>query len=99
MAVVFATRLMPFVSFDAVSYAAGLTPLAFWRFAVATLVGVAPASFVLAHFGAEMLSAEARRIELAALALGVVVLLPVLVRAVILWRRKRRTGRPPAEAG
>lgn len=99
MAVVFATRLMPFVSFDAVSYAAGLTPLAFWRFAVATLLGIAPMSFVLAHFGAEMLSAEARRIELAALALGVVVLLPVVVTAVLRWRRQRRTRHPSAGAG
>lgn len=35
MAVIFATRLMPFLSFDVVSYAAGLTPLKAWRFVVA----------------------------------------------------------------
>ncbi len=38
MAIVFATRLMPFLSFDVVSYAAGLTPLKAWRFGVATFL-------------------------------------------------------------
>lgn len=99
MAIVFATRLMPFVSFDIVSYAAGLTPLSVWRFALATLAGIVPASFLLAHFGEEMVSADARRIGLAALALGVVVLLPVVVRMVLRWRAERRTRRPPAGAG
>ena len=68
MAAVFASRLLPFISFDLVSYAAGLTPLAPWRFAVATLAGIIPASFVLTHFGGEMASADARRITLAVLA-------------------------------
>ena len=50
-ATVFASRLMPFISFDLISYAAGLSVLHFWRFALATLAGIAPASFLLAHFG------------------------------------------------
>lgn len=37
MLIVFLSRLVPFISFDAVSYVAGLTPLTFCRFAVATL--------------------------------------------------------------
>ena len=36
MLIVFASRLIPFISFDAVSYAAGLTCLSFSRFACAT---------------------------------------------------------------
>ena len=52
--VVFIARLLPFLSFDAVSYAAGLTQLTMMRFAVATMAGMIPASFLLAHFGAEM---------------------------------------------
>ena len=36
MTIVFASRLLPFVSFDLVSYAAGLTVLKSWRFALAT---------------------------------------------------------------
>ena len=56
---VFITRLMPFVSFDALSYAAGRTPLSVRRYALATLAGLPPASFLLAHFGAELASANA----------------------------------------
>lgn len=52
-ATVLASRLMPFVSFDMISYAAGLSRLHAWRFALATLAGIIPASFLLAHFGGE----------------------------------------------
>ncbi|MFQ5467240.1 MAG: TVP38/TMEM64 family protein [Kiloniellaceae bacterium] len=98
MATVFLTRLMPFISFDIVSYAAGLTSLAPWRFAVATLAGIIPASFLLAHFGTEMASADTRGIMMAALALGAVTGLPLLGKA--LWTRHviRRTRRPLAGA-
>ncbi len=92
MAIVFVSRLLPFISFDVVSYAAGLTPLSFWRFAVATLAGIVPASFVLAHFGAEMVSADERRIAIAALALGAVTGIPIAVTIVRSRRRKRSAG-------
>lgn len=81
MAVVFATRLMPFLSFDIISYAAGLTPLRTWRFAVATLLGIIPASFLLAHFGDELASGDGRRAGLTVLALGFITLLPVAWKA------------------
>lgn len=45
------SRLMPFISFDLVSYAAGITALSYGRFLMATAVGILPASFLLAHFG------------------------------------------------
>jgi uncharacterized membrane protein YdjX (TVP38/TMEM64 family) len=76
---VFASRLMPFISFDIVSYAAGLSRLHFWRFAVATLAGIVPASFVLAHFGNEAVSGETGRAAWAAVGLGALTLTPLLV--------------------
>jgi uncharacterized membrane protein YdjX (TVP38/TMEM64 family) len=88
MAAVFASRLLPFVSFDLVSYAAGLTPLTAWRFAVATLAGIIPASFLLAHFGGEMATADARRITVAVLALGAVTLVPIVAK--LLFDRYRK---------
>lgn len=81
MIVVFASRLVPFISFDVVSYAAGLTALSWWRFAVATLAGIAPASFLLAHVGGEMATGESDRIMYAVLALGLVTLVPVAVHS------------------
>lgn len=97
MAIVFATRLMPFLSFDLVSYAAGLTPIALWRFAAATLLGIAPASFLLAHFGEEFATADARRVGVAVIALGTITLVPVVVKSWLDWRRRRRLrgARPP----
>lgn len=93
MAIVFFSRLLPFISFDVVSYAAGLTALKFWRFAVATLAGIVPASFFLAHLGAEMVSANERRIAIAALALGLVTGIPIVVQIVRSRRRKHSEDR------
>jgi uncharacterized membrane protein YdjX (TVP38/TMEM64 family) len=75
---VFASRLMPFVSFDMISYAAGLSRLHVWRFALATLAGIIPASFLLAHFGGEAVSGELGRATWAVLGLGLVTGLPLL---------------------
>ena len=93
MVIVFVTRLMPFISFDIVSYAAGLTPLAMWRFAIATLAGIVPASFLLAHFGDEMASMDSRRTTVAILALGVITLVPVAVKLLLDQRRARNRKR------
>lgn len=89
MAVVFVSRLLPFVSFDLMSYAAGLTPLKPWRFALATLAGIVPASFLLAHFGGEMASLDPRRITYAVLALGAVTLVPLVIVALRSWWSRR----------
>ncbi len=97
MAIVFATRLMPFISFDIVSYAAGLTPLSWWRFAVATLAGIIPASFLLAHFGGEMASLDGGRIMTAVIALGAITLVPVAVKLLIDRRRARKDKRTTDE--
>jgi uncharacterized membrane protein YdjX (TVP38/TMEM64 family) len=44
-------RLIPVVSFDAVSYAAGLTPISFWGFFLATGIGQLPATIVYSWLG------------------------------------------------
>lgn len=82
MGIVFVSRLLPFISFDLISYAAGLTVLSFWRFALATLAGIAPASLFLAHLGREMTSGEAERFLYAALALGLLTAIPIVVKLV-----------------
>jgi uncharacterized membrane protein YdjX (TVP38/TMEM64 family) len=90
MALVFVSRLLPFISFDIVSYAAGLTALSLWRFSVATLFGVLPTSFLLAHFGGEMGTGELDRILYAVLALGLLTAVPL----VGYWLRERLRARP-----
>jgi uncharacterized membrane protein YdjX (TVP38/TMEM64 family) len=93
MGLVFVSRLLPFISFDIVSYGAGLTVLSFWRFAIATLVGIAPTSFLLTHFGKEMGTGETNRILIAVLLLGSLTLLPIAVKLLRGWRARRRLAR------
>lgn len=89
MAVVFVSRLLPFVSFDAVSYAAGLTPLAFWRFALATVVGISPVSFMLTYAGEELGTANLATISLVLIVLVALPLAAPLVRALVQAVRNR----------
>ena len=44
-------RLLPFVSFDIVSYAAGLSGMSFWGFFIATGLGQTPATLVYSYVG------------------------------------------------
>lgn len=90
---VFVSRLLPFVSFDLVSYGAGLTPIKTWRFALATLLGLIPVSFLLAHFGGEMAGAEMNQAMTVLLLIGLLVAVPVAVRII----RSRRGREPDAE--
>ena len=85
---VLASRLMPFVSFDMISYAAGLSQLHAWRFALATLAGILPASFLLAHFGGAAVSGDLGRATWAVLGLGLVTGLPLLWVAI-----RRKSGK------
>ncbi|WP_038014614.1 TVP38/TMEM64 family protein [Terasakiella pusilla] len=80
MGIVFISRLLPFVSFDIVSYAAGLSSISAWRFAIATLAGIIPASFLLAHFGEEFSSFNTERIVISVLVLGCIMALPVAIK-------------------
>lgn len=44
-------RLLPFISFDIISYAAGLTSMGFWSFFIATGIGQLPATLVYSYIG------------------------------------------------
>ena len=78
---VFFSRLLPFVSFDAMSYAAGLSRLHFWRFTVATFAGILPASFLLAHVGSAAMEGGYSGTEWVVLGLGLATALPILLIA------------------
>jgi len=80
MLIVFFTRLAPFISFDVISYAAGLTKLTFGRFILATLMGIIPISFILAHLGSEVENGEMKSIAIALLLLGFFTLIPLIIK-------------------
>lgn len=90
--IVFISRLLPFISFDIVSYAAGLTEIAWWRFTLATTFGIIPASFLLAHFGGEMATGDASRIATSVLALGTLTLIPIVAKVIWSHHKNRKGG-------
>ena len=57
--IVFLSRLVPVVSFDVVSYGAGLTKVSFRMFCLATFFGMLPLTFLYTYFGASMMDAPA----------------------------------------
>lgn len=85
---VLVARLLPVVSFDIVSYAAGLTRMGFWRFMLATVIGMAPATFIYAYLGE-----QAPQYVQVLLAVFGVVIVGAVVAAVL--RRKRQGKRVP----
>ena len=52
--VIFLSRLVPFVSFDLVSYGAGLTAMSLGAFALASGLGMIPLSFLYVWFGSAL---------------------------------------------
>lgn len=88
--IVFVSRLLPFLSFDLISYAAGLSALHFWRFAIATLAGIIPASFFLAHMGAIAMTGDSESVLWTIAVLGVVSGLSLIAALV---SKKRKSGR------
>ncbi|MGE0231579.1 MAG: TVP38/TMEM64 family protein [Flavobacteriaceae bacterium] len=85
---VLTSRLVPFISFDVVSYAAGLSRLHLWRFFVATLAGIIPASFLLAHFGDTAINGSVEAAAWAAVGLGVATAAPLILGAARAAKRK-----------
>jgi len=77
--IVFVSRLVPFMSFDLMSYAAGLSAIKFWRFALATLLGLLPVSFALAYLGDEIIKSDVDHTLMIILITGAVTLVPLLI--------------------
>lgn len=81
-------RLLPFISFDLVSYAAGLTSMNFWPFFFATGVGQLPATIVYSYVGG-MLTGGAQMLMTGLLILFALSALIVLVRQI--YREKHKS--------
>jgi uncharacterized membrane protein YdjX (TVP38/TMEM64 family) len=82
MTAVLVSRLVPFMSFDLVSYAAGLTALKLWRFALATLLGLLPISFALAHMGSEIVDSSSLKLTVITLLAGLLIVIPIALGAI-----------------
>ena len=75
-------RLVPVLSFDVISFAAGLTRMRFPGFLIATVIGASPATFVYAYLGGH----APQYVEILFLAFGVV----IAVALVTMFLRRRR---------
>ena len=80
-------RLLPFISFDLVSYAAGLTSMKFLPFFIATGVGQLPATIVYSYVGG-MLTGGAQMLMTGLLILFALSALVVLLRQMYKERHK-----------
>lgn len=81
-------RLLPFVSFDYVSYAAGLTPMGFWGFFLATGLGQLPATIVYSYVGG-MLTGGVRYVMLAILIASALAALVWMLKKIYNERHRR----------
>lgn len=84
-------RLLPFVSFDAVSYFAGLTPLKFWPFFIATGVGQLPATIVYSYVGG-MLTGGAKLLMIGLLCLFSLAILVSIIRQIYVDRQAKKAN-------
>lgn len=82
-------RLLPFMSFDIVSYAAGLTSMSFWSFFVATGIGQLPATIIYSYVGG-MLTGGAKLFVTGLLLLFSISALVVLFRQLYVERQKKK---------
>ena len=82
-------RLLPFISFDIVSYAAGLTSMDFLGFFVATGVGQMPACIVYSYVGG-MLTGGARKMFIGLMCLFALAIVVALVRQVYSANQKKK---------
>ena len=81
-------RLLPFISFDIVSYAAGLTSISFGAFFLATGLGQLPATIVYSYVGG-MLTGGAKMFVTGLMLLFALSALIVLIRKIYTEKNKK----------
>lgn len=77
--VIFLSRLLPFVSFDILSYGAGLTMMSVRAFALATFFGALPLTFIYNYFGAALVMSRSLALLFGLLVVAAVFILPRLI--------------------
>jgi uncharacterized membrane protein YdjX (TVP38/TMEM64 family) len=80
MAAVFYCRLIPGINLDALSYVAGVTPIATWRFCLATFGALLPYTVLLVAIGRQLVALGPTEFLIVLVAILAVSLIPVLWR-------------------
>ena len=76
--IIFFSRLLPLISFDVVSYGAGLTRMSLRSFALATLLGSLPMTFVYHSFGSVLAVSSTTALLLGLMIVAILFALPYL---------------------
>ena len=76
--IVLITRLLPVISFDLISYAAGLSDIKIRPFLLATLIGMSPATIVYTAFGNNIALSEKYSTMIITYSIGVSILLIII---------------------
>lgn len=84
-------RLLPFMSFDIVSYAAGLTSMSFISFFVATGIGQLPATIIYSYVGG-MLTGGVKKLVMGLLILFAVSVLVFMIKKIFNDKKKMDNG-------
>ena len=82
-------RILPFISFDIVSYAAGLTAMDFWGFFLATGIGQLPACIVYSYVGG-MLTGGAKKMFIGLMCLFALAIIVILIKQVYNANQKKK---------
>jgi uncharacterized membrane protein YdjX (TVP38/TMEM64 family) len=77
--IVFFSRLIPVVSFDVISYGAGLTQMSLKYFILATFLGMLPLTFVYNYFGSTLGIGKGLAIIFGLIMVGLFFLIPKLI--------------------
>lgn len=83
-------RLLPFVSFDVVSYAAGLTSMGFWEFFWATGIGQLPATLIYSYVG-DLLTGSVKTVVFGLLILFSFTVLAFLLKKIFQQNQEKRS--------
>lgn len=89
-------RLLPFISFDIVSYAAGLTSMSFWSFFWATGIGQLPATIIYSYVGG-MLTGTAKTFVMGLLVLFALSAFVIMFKQIWSEREKRKQKEQESE--
>lgn len=88
--IVFLARLFPFFQFDIISYGAGLTNISLKRFAIATILGMIPMTYVFTNFGGGLFFGNFLTITLSALLIVSIFIVPILINKYnFLWLKDK----------
>jgi uncharacterized membrane protein YdjX (TVP38/TMEM64 family) len=94
--IIFFSRLLPLISFDVVSYGAGLTRMSLRNFALATLLGSIPMTFIYHSFGSVLKVSITTALILGLVIVAILFALPYLADR---WDIKRFRPRLVARNG